>query len=102
MNKPLFTVYNKIRGVTAMKRTYTIAIHENIEELQEGYNVNRYWAQCVEIPGAITSGDTIEEIKENMKEAIELMLEPIPEKFLNKDKTSDEKVTYIALEVQHA
>ncbi|MCL2341896.1 MAG: type II toxin-antitoxin system HicB family antitoxin [Firmicutes bacterium] len=94
MNNPLFTVYNKIRGVVFMKRTYTIAIHENKEELEEGHNVKKYWAQCIEIPGAITSGDTIEEIKENMKEAIELMLQPIPEELLKEEKSSDENVTY--------
>jgi len=102
MNKPLVTIYNKIRGVVYMKRIYTIAIHENKEELKEGHNVNRYWAQCLEIPGAITSGDTIEEIKKNMKEAIELMLEPIPGQLVNEEEYSDENVTYIAIEVQHA
>ena len=34
-----------------------------------------YIAQCEQIPGAMTQGKTIEEVKENLKEAIELVLE---------------------------
>ena len=34
-----------------------------------------YWAICPEVPGANGQGETIEETKENLKEAIELLLE---------------------------
>lgn len=34
-----------------------------------------YWAICPEIPGANGQGETVEETKNNLKEAIELILE---------------------------
>jgi predicted RNase H-like HicB family nuclease len=34
-----------------------------------------YTAQCLEIPAAISEGDTKEEVLENIKEAIQLVLE---------------------------
>ncbi|MCL2131890.1 MAG: type II toxin-antitoxin system HicB family antitoxin [Lentimicrobiaceae bacterium] len=34
-----------------------------------------YIAQCEQVPGALTQGQTIEEVKENLKEAIALVLE---------------------------
>jgi predicted RNase H-like HicB family nuclease len=42
-----------------------------IEEAPEG----GYWAICPEIPGANGQGDTIEEAKENLRQAIILILE---------------------------
>ena len=42
-----------------------------LEESEEG----GYTAQCLEIPAAITEGDTKEEALENIKEAIQLVLE---------------------------
>ena len=33
-----------------------------------------YWAICPEIPGANGQGETVEKAKENLKEAIELIL----------------------------
>lgn len=36
-----------------------------------------YTGQCLEIPGAISEGETIEELKANMIEAIQLVLEVI-------------------------
>lgn len=41
-----------------------------LEEIDEGYT-----AQCLEIPAAISEGDTKEEALENIKEAIQLVLE---------------------------
>ena len=35
----------------------------------------KFIAQCEQIPGALTQGDTYEETMENIKDAIELMLE---------------------------
>ena len=34
-----------------------------------------YWAVCPEIPGANGQGETIEEAKESLRQAIELILE---------------------------
>ena len=34
-----------------------------------------YWAICPEIPGANGQGETIEEVKESLKNAIQLILE---------------------------
>jgi predicted RNase H-like HicB family nuclease len=42
-----------------------------IEKAPEG----GFWAICPEIPGANGQGETIEEAKNNLKEAIELILE---------------------------
>jgi len=50
-------------------RRFTI----RIEEAPEG----GYTGQGMELPGAISEGDTIEELKANMTEAIELVLESL-------------------------
>jgi predicted RNase H-like HicB family nuclease len=42
-----------------------------IEQAPEG----GYWAICPEIPGANGQGETIEEAKNSLREAIELILE---------------------------
>jgi len=42
-----------------------------IEKAPEG----GYWAICPEIPGANGQGETVEEAKNNLREAIELILE---------------------------
>ena len=42
-----------------------------IEKAPEG----GYWAICPEIPGANGQGETVEEAKDNLREAIELILE---------------------------
>ncbi len=34
-----------------------------------------FWAICPEVPGANGQGETIEEIKDNLRQAIELILE---------------------------
>jgi predicted RNase H-like HicB family nuclease len=34
-----------------------------------------YWAICPEVPGANGQGETIEEVKNNLRQAIELILE---------------------------
>ncbi len=50
--------------------------HFKVEKEKKGYS-----AQCLEIPGCVTQGETIAELKENMKEAIELALyEPLDSK----------------------
>ncbi|HJU13826.1 MAG TPA: type II toxin-antitoxin system HicB family antitoxin [Candidatus Nitrosotalea sp.] len=52
-----------------------------------------YSGQCLELPGAISEGETIEDLKKNMVEAIELVLESIEE-----DAKKDEK---LILEIYH-
>lgn len=42
-----------------------------IESAPEG----GFWAVCPEVPGANGQGETIEEVKQNLKEAIHLILE---------------------------
>ena len=42
-----------------------------IESAPEG----GYWAICPEVPGANGQGETIEEVKDNLRQAIELILE---------------------------
>ena len=42
-----------------------------IEKTDDGW----YIAHCAEVPNAHTQGRTIEEVKENLKEAIELILD---------------------------
>ena len=36
-----------------------------------------YSGRCLELPGAISQGENLEELKENMKDAISLILESI-------------------------
>ncbi len=50
---------------------FTVVIRE---EEEGGYS-----AQCLELPGAISEGDTKEETLRNIKEAIEGYLEAFPE-----------------------
>ena len=41
--------------------------------------VYRYTGQCVEFPNAISEGKNLNELKENMKEVIEMTLGPLPD-----------------------
>lgn len=50
-----------------------------LEESDEG----GYTAQCIELPAAISEGDTKEEALENIKEAIQLVLEVSQEQALS-------------------
>ncbi len=63
----------------AEKRKFTIRIQKS----QEG----GYTGQCLELPGAISEGETIDELKKNMTEAIELVLES-----LEADAKKDDKL----------
>ena len=42
--------------------------------------------KCLELPGAISEGNTLEELKKNMTKAIELILEEIYESSKNDQK----------------
>ena len=57
-----------------------MAYHAIVEHTDE----SGYWASVRELPGCFSSGDTLEELQENLREAIMLHLEtleedPIPE-----------------------
>lgn len=41
------------------------------QEIEDGY----YFARCLEVPEAITQGATLDETRENIKDAISLILE---------------------------
>ncbi len=51
------------------KVRYTVLVRK---EREGGYS-----GQCLELPGAISEGETIKELKENMVDAIQLVLESI-------------------------
>lgn len=53
------------------KRKFTILV----EEAAEG----GYTGRCLELGGAISQGETLEELKKNMTEVIELVLESLEE-----------------------
>ena len=47
---------------------YTILVHEG-EKGETGY-----WGEVVEMPGCVSQGETLDELKTNMQEAIEAVL----------------------------
>jgi len=51
------------------KGKYTVIV---LKEREGGYS-----GKCLELPGAISEGETIKELKENMTDAIKLVLESI-------------------------
>jgi predicted RNase H-like HicB family nuclease len=51
--------------------TYTVLVYE--ADPEEG----GYWAIVAELPGCGTSGETMEEIEENIKDAIETYLDAL-------------------------
>lgn len=55
----------------AAKRKFTIIIQEDPE--------GGYTGRCMELRGAISEGRTIEELRRNMTEAIQLVLESLEE-----------------------
>ena len=75
-----------------MKRSYMIIIHKDSE-------TNDYWAECPAIPHVHAQADSIEELTELMKEAIEFHLESIGMENLPEEKIFS---TVISLEVQNA
>ena len=53
-----------------------------IKEIEDGW----YMGQCEQMPNAITQGKTIEEVQENLKEVIQLLLEDEREDFRKEHK----------------
>lgn len=72
--------------MTEMKLT---AIYEEAEE-------GGYIGYVAELPGANTQGETLEEVRENLKEAVELLLEcyreDAAERLANSNKATKEEL----------
>jgi predicted RNase H-like HicB family nuclease len=68
-------------------RTFTIIIHM----AEEG----GYYAECPVLPGCVTQGDTLDELKNNMSEAIALWLE-------DDEYPRGVSESVLALDVEHA
>lgn len=74
-----------------MEYTFT-AVYEEIPAEQGG----GYMGYVEELPGAITEGETLEETRENFKDALQLMLEtnrdllgtPVPSRRILREKIS--------------
>lgn len=49
---------------------FTVLVH------QDPSDPTYYWATVRELPGLVTQGNTLEELKENVADAIELYLSP--------------------------
>ena len=49
-----------------------------------------YYAYCPELEGCQTQGDTLEDVMSNIKEAIELYLDTLPE---------EERISYLSREI---
>ena len=72
---------NKQRHTRIMEtRKFTIQV---IKSSEGGYT-----GRCLELPAAISEGDTMEQLETNMKEVISLVLESIEEK-----TKPDQKIT---------
>jgi len=65
-------------------RHFTAILHSG--EPDEG----GFWATCLEVPGANGQGETREECLQNLKEAIQLMLELERESSLRDDPAAEE------------
>lgn len=48
-------------------RSYTVVVHE----AEEG----GYWGEVLELPGCVSQGETVEEFRYNIREALEAVLE---------------------------
>jgi predicted RNase H-like HicB family nuclease len=46
---------------------FTVIVHED--------ESGGYWAECLELPGCVSQGETLDEVDRNIREAIELVLE---------------------------
>ena len=63
------TIKQSLEGTTFTHDGYTVLVHDT-EEDEIGY-----WAEVLELPGCCTQGETLDEIKVNIQDAIECMLE---------------------------
>ena len=58
-----------------------------------------YYAYCPELEGCQTQGDTLEEILDNMKEAIELYLETLAEDEIRKSLSKEVLTTSLVVNI---
>ncbi len=68
-------IFNKLLGNTIIKLLLEAKLKAEFTAIIDKAPEGGYWAICPEIPGANGQGETIEEAKESLKEAIELILE---------------------------
>lgn len=61
---------------------------------------NGYFAFVPELKGCVSEGETFEEVKSNIKEAIELYLESMSEDELNQLENKDYSITPIEVAVE--
>ena len=61
---------------------YTILIHK---DEKSGW----YIGKCIQVPGAMSQGETLDELMENMKDAISLVLDYYKEKARARRPSSD-------------
>ena len=66
-----------------------------IEKDEDGY-----YAYCPELPGCQSQGDSLDEVRENIKEAVELYLETLSES--EKQALLNKEILTMTLEVQVA
>jgi predicted RNase H-like HicB family nuclease len=52
--------------------------------IEEDKHQGGYSASCPELNNVSSCGETVDEALENLKEAIDLLIEPIPERYLRK------------------
>jgi predicted RNase H-like HicB family nuclease len=67
----------KSKVIAAFKPKPVMNFTAVITPIEDGW----YMGQCEQIPAALTQGRTIEEVKENLKDAINLVLEDDKENF---------------------
>ena len=74
-------------NITSHRHEYTI-VYSNDEE---GYS-----GRCIELPAAISQGQTLDELRENMREAIELVIESTREE-AEKQKNSNKMTIEVSI-----
>ena len=58
-----------------MRRNEELRMKSEFTAIIEAAPEGGYWATCPEVPGANGQGETVEETKDNLREAIALILE---------------------------
>lgn len=77
MRKNLYLCDKVHRDTSIME--YTIIIEQNPE-------TGMYVGQCLQVPAAISQGNTCEELMDNMKDAIDLVLSYYRDEFIAENK----------------
>ncbi|MFC1901252.1 type II toxin-antitoxin system HicB family antitoxin [Chloroflexota bacterium] len=55
-----------VAGIPYMINSYTVVVHEADE--------GGYWGEILELPGCVSQGETIEEFRENIREALDTII----------------------------